>query len=192
MSVDDSQPRLPAGAYRLDGWRPELPASAWLAPGAAVIGRVRLGERASVWFGAVLRGDLDTITIGEETNIQDGSVLHVDVGFPLRVGDRVTVGHGAILHGCTIEDEALIGMGAAVLNGATVGRGSLVAAGALVREGMQIPPFSLVAGVPAAIKRELPEAETLAAHRASAQHYAEGAARYRRGLASAEEDADAR
>ncbi|MBM4117344.1 gamma carbonic anhydrase family protein, partial [bacterium] len=125
-------------------------------------------------------------------NIQDGSILHVDAGFPLRIGDRVTVGHGAILHGCTIEDEALIGMGATVLNGATVGRGSLVAAGALVREGMQIPPFSLVAGVPAAIKRGLPEAQALAAHRASALHYAEGAARYRRGLAPVEEDADGR
>ena len=174
--------------YRLDDLSPALAATAWLAPGARVIGRVALGERASVWFNAVLRGDLDSIAIGAETNIQDGSVLHVDAGFPLHIGERVTVGHGAILHGCTVEDEVLIGMGATVLNGALVGRGSLVAAGALVREGMQIPPFSLVAGVPAQIKRSLPEAETLAAHGASARHYAEGAARYREQLAAEKGD----
>jgi carbonic anhydrase/acetyltransferase-like protein (isoleucine patch superfamily) len=179
-------------SYRWGDFTPELAADVWLAPGARVIGRVALGAGASVWFNAVLRGDVDRIAIGAATNIQDGSVLHVDAGFPLAIGERVTVGHGAILHGCTIEDEALIGMGATVLNGARVGRGSLVAAGALVREGMQIPPFSLVAGVPAQIKRSLPETETLSAHRASAAHYAAGAARYRRELIAQPEAGDAR
>jgi carbonic anhydrase/acetyltransferase-like protein (isoleucine patch superfamily) len=162
--------------------RPQVPSSCWIAPGARVAGRVALGERCGVWFGAVIRGDCEPIAIGAETNIQDNAVLHVDPGRPLVVGERVTVGHGAILHGCTIEDEVLIGMGAMVLNGARVGRGSLVAAGALVREDSEIPPFSLVAGVPAAVKRRLPEEATLAAHRASAAGYVERAAQYRADL----------
>ncbi|MCB1162101.1 MAG: gamma carbonic anhydrase family protein [Candidatus Krumholzibacteriia bacterium] len=168
--------------YRLDDHDPAIPDSCWLAPDAQVAGRVRLGERASVWFAAVIRGDVDAITVGEETNLQDGAVLHVDAGFPLRIGARVTVGHRAILHGCTVEDDVLVGMGAVVLNGARIGRGSLIAAGALVREGAEIPPFSLVVGLPAAVKRSLPEEDTLAAHRASAAHYAANAERFRRGL----------
>lgn len=165
--------------YRLGGHRPVCPRSCWLAPGAQVAGRVTLGERVGLWFGAIARGDVDAIAIGDDTNVQDGSVLHVDAGFPLRIGARVTVGHAAILHGCTVEDDVLIGMGATVLNGAVIGRGSLIAAGALVREGQEVPPFSLVAGLPAAVKRSLPEEATLAAHRASARHYAENAARFR-------------
>jgi carbonic anhydrase/acetyltransferase-like protein (isoleucine patch superfamily) len=168
--------------YRLDDHVPELPDSCWVAPDASVTGRVAMGERVSVWFNAVIRGDLAEIRIGEESNVQDCCVLHVDHDYPLLVGARVIIGHAAILHGCSIEDDVLIGMGATVLNGAHVGRGSIVAAGALVREGMEIPPFSLVAGLPATLKRTLPEEETLAAHRASARHYVENAVRYRRGL----------
>lgn len=170
--------------HRLAEHVPVCPDSCWIAPGARVIGRVTLGPAVNVWFNAVLRGDIDDIAVGEETNIQDGSILHVDAGYPLSVGARVTVGHGAILHGCTIEDEVLVGMGAKVLNGAKVGRGSVVAAGALVREGAVIPPFSLVAGLPAVVKRSLDEETTLAAHRASARHYRENAAEYRASLES--------
>ncbi len=168
--------------YTLDEDRPELPDSCWIAPDARLTGKVTLGERVSVWFNAVIRGDLEEIRIGEESNVQDGCILHVDHDFPLHVGARVIVGHGAILHGCSVEDDVLIGMGSTVLNGAQVGRGSVVAAGALVRAGMIIPPFSLVAGLPAVIKRALPEEETLAAHRASARHYVDNAVRYARGL----------
>ncbi len=168
--------------HRLDECRPDLPDSCWVAPGAQLAGRVFLGEQVSVWFNAVIRADLAEIRIDEGSNVQDGCVLHVDEGYPLLLGARVTVGHAAILHGCTIEDDVLIGMGATILNGARVGRGSIVAAAALVREGMEIPPFSLVAGLPAIVKRTLPEEETLAAHRTAARHYAENALRYSRGL----------
>lgn len=172
--------------YRLGDENPVCPASCWIAPGARVMGRVELGESVGVWFNAVIRGDLAPIAVGEGSNIQDGAVLHVDEDFPLTVGARVTVGHGAILHGCTVEDDVLVGMGATILNGAVVGTGSLVAAGSLVREGQVIPPFSLVAGLPATVKRPLPEAEALATHRAAAGQYAEGARRYRLDLESAD------
>ncbi|SUE29958.1 carbonic anhydrase [Nocardia farcinica] len=141
------------------GFAPEIEESAWLAPNATVIGRVRLAAEVSVWYGAVLRGDLEQIIVGERTNIQDGCVLHADPGVPLTVGSGVSVGHNAILHGCTIGDDVLVGMGATVLNGAVVGAGSLIAANALVPEGAQIPPGSLVAGVPGKVRRELSEAE---------------------------------
>ncbi|MEU0875574.1 gamma carbonic anhydrase family protein [Nocardia brasiliensis] len=138
---------------------PEIDEDAWLAPTATVIGRVQLAAEVSIWYGAVLRGDLEQITVGARTNIQDGCVLHADPGFPLTVGTGVSVGHNAILHGCTIGDDVLVGMGATVLNGAVIGAGSLIAANALIPEGAQIPPGSLVAGVPGKVRRELSTAE---------------------------------
>lgn len=138
---------------------PNIDDSAWVAPNATVIGRVRLEAEVSVWYSAVVRGDLEDITVGKGTNIQDGCVLHADPGFPLTVGAGVSVGHNAILHGCTIGDDVLVGMGATVLNGAVIGAGSLIAANALIPEGAQIPPGSLVAGVPGKVRRELGEAE---------------------------------
>lgn len=137
--------------------RPVIPATAWVHAAATVIGDVRLGEHVSVWPGAVLRGDRDAIVVGAGTNVQDGAVLHCDPGLPCVIGARVTIGHRAVVHGCTVEDGALIGIGAVVLNGAVVGAGSLVAAGAVVGEGMQIPPHSLVVGVPAKVLRPLNE-----------------------------------
>lgn len=125
------------------------------APSAVVIGDVRIGEDASVWHGAIIRGDMEPITIGKKTNIQDGSILHVDTDHPLNIGDRCTVGHGVILHGCILEDDVLIGMGATVLNGARIGKGSLVGAGALVLEGQDIPAGSIVMGSPAKVRREV-------------------------------------
>ncbi len=124
-----------------------------------MIGDVTLGDDVSVWPGAVLRGDRDAIRVGAETNIQDGAVLHCDPGLPLAIGARVTVGHRAVLHGCTVRDGALIGIGAIVLNGAVVGEGALIAAGAVVGEGMEIPPHSLVVGVPARVHKPLNEAQ---------------------------------
>ncbi|MFE3758485.1 gamma carbonic anhydrase family protein [Nocardia tengchongensis] len=138
---------------------PQIDDSAWIAPNATVAGRVRLEGEVSVWYSAVLRGDMDQITVGARSNIQDGCVLHADPGFPCTVGTGVSVGHNAILHGCTVGDDVLIGMGATVLNGAVIGEGSLIAANALVPEGAQIPPGSLVAGVPGKVRRELSEAE---------------------------------
>lgn len=128
-------------------------------PGCTIVGSVRLAPGASVWYGCVLRGDTEDVSIGVGSNIQDGCVVHADPGFPTVVGSGVSVGHRAVLHGCTIEDDVLIGMGAVVLNGARIGRGSLVAAGAVVLGGTVIPPGSLVAGLPARVRRELSEAE---------------------------------
>ena len=139
--------------------RPEIDPSAWVAPGCTVIGSVRLAAGASVWYGSVLRADTENITIGAGSNIQDGTIVHADPGFPTIVGCRVCVGHRAVLHGCVIEDEVLIGMGAVVLNGARIGSGSLVAAGAGVLQGSVIPPGSLVAGLPARVRRELSDVE---------------------------------
>ena len=136
---------------------PQVPATAWVHPAATLIGDVTLGEHASVWPGAVLRGDRDAIVIGAETNVQDGAVLHCDPGLPLRIGARVTIGHRAVVHGCTVEDDALIGIGAIVLNGAVIGAGALIAAGAVVGERQVIPPDSLVVGVPAKVLRPLTE-----------------------------------
>lgn len=139
------------------GKSPQIPPSAWVHPAATVIGDVTLGDDASVWPAAVIRGDRDAITIGAETNVQDGAVLHCDPGLPLEIGARVTIGHRAVVHGCTIEDGALIGIGAIVLNGARIGAGSLIAAGAVVAERQEIPPHSLVVGVPAKVLRPLNE-----------------------------------
>jgi carbonic anhydrase/acetyltransferase-like protein (isoleucine patch superfamily) len=138
---------------------PDVHESGWIAPNATVIGQVRLGEHVGIWYNAVVRGDMDSITIGDRTNIQDGCVLHVDPGTPLTVGRGVSVGHNAILHGCTIGDDVLVGMGATVLNGAKVGPGTLIAANALILQDAQIPPGSLVAGVPGKVRRELTDAE---------------------------------
>jgi len=156
-----------------DGKTPDLARAAFVAPDAAVIGDVVLSEDASIWYHCTLRGDVNWIRIGRRTNIQDGSVVHVDSGrWPTRIGDEVTVGHRVILHGCTVEDLCLIGMGAILLNDVVVGGGSLVAAGAVVLEGMKIPPRSLVAGVPAKVRRAVNDAE-LASFGGSASHYVE-------------------
>jgi len=164
-------------AYR--GNRPRIAASAYIDPSAQVIGDVAIGERASVWPNAVLRGDVNSIRIGDETNIQDNSTLHCDAGlYPLNIGNRVTVGHQAMLHGCTIEDECLIGIGAIVLNGARVGSGSVIAAAALVPEGAVIPPRSMVMGVPAKVRREITD-EEVQRFRLNTQHYVELAEFYR-------------
>lgn len=163
--------------YSLDELVPILAQGAWAAPSADLIGDVQLSERSSVWFGAVIRADNTPIIIGEESNIQDGSVCHSDAGFPLRIGARVTVGHQAILHGCTIEDECLIGMGARILNGAHLERECIVGAGTLVTAGKRFSSGSLVVGSPGRVVRQLTNDER-AMLRASAAHYAKKAVRY--------------
>ncbi|RQP12534.1 MAG: gamma carbonic anhydrase family protein [Microbacteriaceae bacterium] len=151
---------------------PRIDETAWTAPNATVIGDVVLQPHSSVFYGAVLRADSDTITLGEGSNLQDNVVVHVDAGVPTTIGSGVSVGHGAVVHGCTIEDDCLIGMNATVLNRAVIGRESLVAAGALVLEGTVVPPRSLVAGVPAKVRRELTD-EEVAGIRRNAEHYRE-------------------
>ncbi|HLW77884.1 MAG TPA: gamma carbonic anhydrase family protein [Bryobacteraceae bacterium] len=159
------------------GIAPKIAASAYVDASAQVIGEVEIGERSSVWPCASLRGDTGPIRVGSETSIQDGCVLHMDEGFPLTVGNRVTVGHAVTLHGCTVEDESLIGIGATVLNGAVIGKGSVVAAGSLVPEGMQVPPSTLVMGVPAKVKRAVtPEEQARFAE--GVDHYVEKARVY--------------
>jgi len=167
--------------YEMDGISPTLGHGAWAAPSADLIGDVRLGARASVWFGAIIRADNTPILLGEESNFQDGAVGHSDPGAPLTIGARVTVGHQAILHGCTIEDESLVGMGARILNGAVIGAQCIVGAGALVTEGKTFEPRSLIVGSPARAVRQLSE-EQVELLRLSAAHYAEKAARYAQGL----------
>lgn len=156
--------------HAVNGHTPQLDTTSWVAPNAAVLGQVSLAANASVWYGATLRAEFEPIEIGPASNVQDGCAIHVDPGFPARIGAGVTVGHNVVLHGCTVEDDCLIGMGAVVLNGARVGAGSLVAAGAVVPQGAVIPPRSLVAGVPGKVRRELSDDE-VARHRASAQAY---------------------
>jgi carbonic anhydrase/acetyltransferase-like protein (isoleucine patch superfamily) len=141
------------------GKDPQVDPEAFVSPTSVVIGEVTLGRGASVWYGAVLRADAGPIVVGADSNVQDNCTLHVDPGFPVTIGERVSVGHNAVLHGATVEDDCLIGMGATVLNGAVIGAGSLVAAQALVPQGMRVPPGSLVAGVPARVKRALSEEE---------------------------------
>ncbi|TXI25811.1 MAG: gamma carbonic anhydrase family protein [Roseateles sp.] len=167
--------------YQLDDFMPCVAPSAWVADSAEVIGRVTLCEDVSIWFNAVLRGDSDTLTVGAGSNIQDGSVLHADTGFPLQIGERVTVGHQVMLHGCVIGDESLIGIGAVVLNGARIGRNCIVGAGALVTEGKSFPDGSLIVGSPAKVVRELTP-EQIAGLKASAAHYVNNGRRYRAGL----------
>ncbi|WP_424932007.1 gamma carbonic anhydrase family protein [Amaricoccus macauensis] len=169
----------------LDGIAPELPedGSAWVAPGAQVVGKIILHRNASVWFNAVLRGDNEPITLGEGSNIQDGSVCHTDMGYPLTIGRNCTIGHLAILHGCTIGENSLVGMGACVLNGAVLEKNVLVGAGALVTEGKHFPAGTLVMGRPAKVARELTE-EEIRGLTASAERYQENARRFRAGLAA--------
>ena len=164
--------------YELDGVAPRVAATAWVADSAQVIGNVELGEDSSVWFGTVVRGDTDSITIGAGSNIQDACVLHADFGKPLVVGERVTVGHQVMLHGCTIGDESLIGIGAVVLNGAKIGKNCLVGAGALVTEGKEFPDGSMIIGSPARVVRALTP-EQAQGLRQGAQHYSENAQRFR-------------
>ncbi|UJL45560.1 gamma carbonic anhydrase family protein [Virgibacillus sp. NKC19-16] len=146
--------------YRLQEKDPIVHKNAYVAPGAHIIGNVEIEEEASVWFNAVIRGDNTSIKIGKRSNVQDGAVIHVDPGFPVRIGEDVVIGHNAIIHGCTIEDGALIGMGATVLNGAIVKRGSLVAAGAIITEGMVIEEGTLAAGVPAKQLKQLSDKQS--------------------------------
>ena len=164
--------------YRLGEHQPALPGEGhFVAPNAAVIGRVTLHSGASVWFSCVLRGDVEDITIGEGSNIQDGTVVHADPGFPVVVGRNVTVGHNAMLHGCRVGDGSLVGIGAVILNGATVGKGCLIAANALVTEGMDVPDGSVVMGSPGKVRKTLGEEERdmLALN---ATHYVDNAARF--------------
>ena len=167
--------------YQLDDKTPQIADSAWVADNAEVMGDVRLGENVSIWFNTTLRGDNDPITIGDGTNIQDGSVLHTDEGVPLTIGRNVTVGHMVMLHGCSIGDESLIGIGAIVLNGAKIGRNCLVGAGALVTEGKEFPDGSMIIGSPAKVVRQLTP-EQIDGLRHSAQHYIVNARRYKQGL----------
>jgi carbonic anhydrase/acetyltransferase-like protein (isoleucine patch superfamily) len=167
--------------YELDGVAPQLGAEVWVAESAQVMGAVHLGAQASVWFGATVRGDTETIRIGARSNIQDGSVLHADEGMPLDIGEDVTVGHMVMLHGCTIGDGSLIGIGAVVLNGARIGKGCLVGAGSLVTEGKVFPDGSMIMGTPAKVVRELTPEQQAGLLR-SAAHYVANAQRYTRGL----------
>jgi carbonic anhydrase/acetyltransferase-like protein (isoleucine patch superfamily) len=160
-------------------FRPELlDASAYIAPTAVVVGDVTIGPQSSVWFGAVIRGDTAPIRIGRQTNVQDGCILHADAGFPCTLGDRVTLGHGAIVHGATVEDDCLIGMRAVVMNGARIGKGSIVAVGSIVTEGVEIPPGSVVMGQPARVKRETTDRDRQRTSHA-AEHYVAAGKAYR-------------
>lgn len=170
--------------HALDGQWPEVDPSAWVAPGAQVVGKVRLGPGASVWFGAVLRGDNEWIEVGQGSNVQELCCLHTDWGYPLSVGAHCTIGHKAMLHGCTVGEGSLVGMGATVLNGARIGAESLVGAAALVTEGKAFPPRTLLMGAPARAARTLDDAAA-ARLRQSAEGYRANAARFRAGLVSA-------
>ncbi|MDX6267685.1 MAG: hypothetical protein QOD70_2425 [Frankiales bacterium] len=152
------------------GSSPEVDPTAWVAPDAVLAGAVTIGPEASVWYATVIRGDGDAIRVGARSNIQDGCVLHTDPGLQLVVGEGVSVGHRAVLHGCVVEDDVLIGMGAIVMNGAHIGTGSVLAAGALVTEGTKVPPRSLVVGAPAKVRREV-SADELEMVRYNATHY---------------------
>ena len=167
--------------YALDGLAPVIAEDAWIAPDANLIGRVVVGARASVWFGATLRGDNEEITVGEGANVQENCVLHTDMGYPLVIGRDCTIGHKAMLHGCTMGEGSLIGMGATVLKGARIGRGCLIGAGALVTEGKDIPDGSLVMGAPGRVVRML-DAEAQARLIRSATGYQANARRFRAGL----------
>lgn len=167
--------------YVLGDDQPQIAQTAWVAPGCHVIGKIVIGDKASIWFGATLRGDNEVITVGASSNIQENSVLHTDMGFPLTIGDNSTIGHKAMLHGCQIGDNSLIGMGATVLNGAKIGKNCLIGAGALITEGTVIPDGSLVMGVPGKVVRELDDA-AINSLRLSALHYQENAARFSKEL----------
>lgn len=168
--------------YELDGIAPEMPEGfAFVAENATVIGKVRIGEDVGIWFNAVLRGDNELIDIEARTNIQENAVLHTDMGYPLTIGVGCTIGHKAMLHGCTIGENSLIGMGATILNGAKIGKNCLIGACALITEGKEIPDGSLVMGAPGKIVRDLDD-KAIAAFKATALHYQKNAARYRAGM----------
>jgi len=173
--------------YEFNGKYPKVHSSAYIAPGTHLIGNIELQEDTSIWFNAVLRGDNDKITIGKGSNIQDGTIVHVDAGKPVYVGENVTVGHNVTLHGCTVKDGALIGMGATILNGAVIGEGALIAAGALVTEGKVIEPGVLVAGVPAKVIRILTP-ENIERAKEGALHYVNNGALYKAANICANED----
>ncbi|WP_144936732.1 gamma carbonic anhydrase family protein [Pseudomonas alabamensis] len=172
--------------YRLGDLRVDTHPSSWTAPGAILIGKVRLQAQASVWFGAVLRGDNELIDIGEDSNVQDGAVLHTDPGSPLTLGRGVTIGHKAMLHGCHVGDYSLIGINAVVLNGARIGKHCIIGANALIPEGREIPDGSLVVGSPGKVVRTLSDAQ-MRLLEASAAHYVANAQRYARDLAPQED-----
>lgn len=163
--------------YRLADSQVDAHPESWIAPTAAVIGKVRLDAGASVWFNAVLRGDNELIHIGENSNVQDGTVMHTDMGWPLTLGKGVTVGHNAMLHGCTVGDHSLIGIGAVILNGATIGKHCIIGANTLIAEGKDIPDGSLVVGSPGKVVRELTEQQKTMLE-ANATHYVHNAQRY--------------
>ena len=171
--------------YALDGIAPEIAEDSWVAPDANLIGKVVLEEGASVWFGSTLRGDTEEIRIGAGSNVQEKCVMHTDPGYPLTVGRNCTIGHKAMLHGCTIGENSLIGMGATVLNGARIGRNCLIGAGALVTEGKEIPDNSLVMGAPGKVVRQIDEAGARGLT-LSAQHYQDNMRRFRAGLKEVE------
>ncbi len=167
--------------FQLDGANLVTEGETWIAPGAQVIGDVLMRANSSIWFNAVIRGDNERITIGENSNVQDGSVLHTDMGYPMTIGKDVTIGHMVMLHGCAIGDNSLIGIGATVLNGAKIGKNCIIGAHALITEGKEIPDGSMVMGAPGKVVKEL-SAEQIAGLTASAQHYVENWRRYAAGL----------
>ena len=174
------------GLYQIDDRRPQVADDVYLAPGCQIVGDVQVGAGSSVWFNAVVRGDVQPVRIGARTNIQDLAMVHVTTGrFPIEIGDEVTVGHGAVLHGCHVADRALIGMGAVILDGAQIGAESIVAAQSLLRVGFKVPPRTLVAGVPATVKREL-TAQELGEIQRSAERYVAMAQTYRDRLRAAQ------
>ncbi|WP_026575032.1 gamma carbonic anhydrase family protein [Bacillus sp. UNC438CL73TsuS30] len=164
--------------YKYKGKYPDVHSSSYIAPGAQLIGNIELSEDTSVWFNAVLRGDNEKIAIGKGSNVQDGAIVHVDPGYPVHVGENVTIGHNVVLHGCTVKDRALIGMGATILNGAIIGEGALVAAGALIPEGKVVEPGVLVAGVPAKVIRTLTP-EQIEQSKKGALHYVRNGENFR-------------
>ena len=164
--------------YTFENSSPEIKETAFIAPTASLIGLVKIGEKSSIWFNTVLRGDMESITIGDESNIQDLSMGHADPGFPLKIGNRVTIGHHCVVHGCIIDDDCLIGMGSIIMNGVRIGRGSIIGAGAVLLEGMEIPEFSMVIGSPAKIKKTYDES-ILDNIRKSAKIYVERSNSYR-------------
>ncbi|WP_375553621.1 gamma carbonic anhydrase family protein [Roseovarius mucosus] len=167
--------------YTLDGHAPQIAEDSWIAPDANLIGKVVIEDLASVWFGCTLRGDNEEIRVGAGSNVQENCVMHTDMGYPLVIGPGCTIGHKAMLHGCILEENVLIGMGATVLNGARIGRNSLIGAGALITEGKEIPEGSLVMGAPGRVVRSL-DAAAIATLRATALHYQQNLRRYRTGL----------
>lgn len=163
--------------YEITGAKPLIHETVFMAPGCSIMGKVKIGEKSSVWFGSVLRGDTEDIIIGNETNIQDLTVIHADPGAPATIGDRVTIGHRCIIHGCIIEDDCLIGMGAIIMNRSKIGKGSVIAAGSVILENTEIPPYSLVAGIPGKVKRTLEPGSEIETGKA-AKHYVEKSRHY--------------